>query len=413
MLTDNPIDRINQNGIYPDGTRPRGLYLQVTNSGAAKSWIWRFKHSGKEFHMGLGSYHDRSLEEARTERDRLRKILKLERLNPLQLRRDAEAARRAASANKMTYRACTEAYISEAQQGWRAARQAEDFVSGMVRYVYPYIGDKDVAAITKSDIVNVLQQPVSGDARYPAGKLWTARASSARRLRAQIQAVLGHAIKLDLLSTNVARLESLPLGRVVQTEQHFAALPYAEVGTFMAALREQHSVAARCLEFTILTAVRSGEALRAQWSEFDLTSKVWTIKGDRMKAGAEHRVPLTDQALAILRELPHEATYVFIGTQPDSPLPDKALRGVLKAMKRPDITPHGFRSCFMDWAHETTAFPKAVIDLALAHKIGDKVEAAYRRGDLFDKRRALMAAWAAFCSRSAVESDAQVLPLRR
>jgi integrase len=261
----------------------------------------------------------------------------------------------------------------------------------------------------------ILQQEVRGDARYPAGKLWAARASSARRLRAQIQAVLGHAIKLDLISTNVARLEALPLGRVVQTEQHYAALPYAQIGTFMAALRAQRSIAARCLEFAILTAVRSGEALGARWDEIDLTNKVWTIKAERMKAGAEHRVPLSDRALAILRELPSESDngFVFIGPRPDAPLPDKALRAVLRAMDRTSITPHGFRSAFMDWAHETTPYPKAVIDLALAHKIGDKVEAAYRRGDLFDKRRRLMADWSKYCSRPAVESDAQVLPLHR
>jgi integrase len=215
------------------------------------------------------------------------------------------------------------------------------------------------------------------------------------------------------MSTNVARLEALPLGRVAQPEQHYAALPYIQVGAFMVQLREQRSIAARCLEFTILTAVRSGEALGARWDEIDLTSKVWTIPAARMKAGLEHRVPLTARCVEILAELPHEADYCFIGTRPDAPLPDKALRGVLKAMGRNDVTPHGFRSAFMDWAHETTAFPKAVIDLALAHKIGDRVEAAYRRGDLFAKRARLMQDWCTYCSRPAVESDATVITLHR
>ena len=201
--------------------------------------------------------------------------------------------------------------------------------------------------------------------------------------------------------------EVLPSGGATRKAQHWAALPYAETAAFIATLRSRTNVAARALEFTVLTAARTGEVIGATWSEVDLDAGVWTISAERMKGGKMHRVPLSDAAVALLRALPQEADnpYVFIGSQAGAPLSIMSMSKLLAKMGRNDITVHGFRSTFRDWAAELTNYQNHVVEMALAHAIGDKVEAAYRRGDLFEKRRRLMAEWARYCSAPAIAAE--------
>jgi integrase len=266
-----------------------------------------------------------------------------------------------------------------------------------------------VADITTDDVYAVLEP------------IWTAKPETAGRLRARIEKVLDRATARRLRTgDNPARLKGnldhlLPSQSKVKRVKSHAALPYGETATFMADLRGREGVAARALEFAILTAARTSEAIGARWSEIDLDRAVWTIPAERMKARRDHRVPLSEPALALLRKLPRdpESDFVFISPMAKGePLSNMALLATLKRMDRTDLTAHGFRSTFRDWAAETTAYPDAVVEMALAHAIGNAVEAAYRRGDLFEKRKRLMADWASYCA-SDSRREAEVVPIRR
>jgi integrase len=275
-------------------------------------------------------------------------------------------------------------------------------------FVLPHIGTMPVSTISKADVLKVLEQPVDGQ------QFWRSRHVTAARVRARIERVLDYAAKHDLRSAdNPAKLAVLPLAKIGKGDHHLPALSYRRLPAFMAQLREQSSIAGRCLEFAILCASRTGEVLGAVWTEIDLDAATWTIPAERMKGGKKHMVPLSARAATILRELPRETNnpHLFIGSTRTGGLAAKALRGLLRAMQRTDFVPHGCRSTFMDWAHEQTAYPKVVIDLALAHKIPDKVEAAYRRGDLIEKRARLMQDWSNYCASPVTE--VQVLPLRK
>jgi integrase len=251
--------------------------------------------------------------------------------------------------------------------------------------------------------------------------IWTAKPETAGRLRARIEKVLDRATARRLRTgDNPARLKGnldhllAKQSKVKRVKSH-AALPYAEMGSFMADLRTREGVAARALEFAILTAARTGESIGARWSEIDMAAAVWTIPAERMKARRDHRVPLSQPALALLRDLPRdpESDYVFISpVSKGEPLSNMALLATLKRMKRSDLTAHGFRSTFRDWAAEATAYSDAVAEMALAHAIGNAVEAAYRRGDLFEKRKRLMADWASYCA-TGPRATAEVVPIRR
>jgi integrase len=236
--------------------------------------------------------------------------------------------------------------------------------------------------------------------------IWQTKPETAARLRGRIESVLDWAAVRGHRSTdNPARWKGhldklLPPRSKVQRVQHHAALPFEEIGAFMAELRQREEGAARALEFTILTASRTSEVLNARWDEFDLDAKVWRIPGTRMKAGKDHRVPLSEAAMTVLTRMAEirQCAFVFPGQKKERPLSNMVFLQLLKRMKRTDLTAHGFRSTFRDWAAERTAFSRDVAEMALAHTIGDKVEAAYRRGDLFDKRREMMETWATFCA---------------
>jgi integrase len=299
-----------------------------------------------------------------------------------------------------TFRQAAEAYIAANRNSWKSAKHAEQWTATLEHYAYPVMGDRSVADIDVPAVLEVLEQPVENDATF-----WNAKAETARRVRGRIETILDYAKVRQLRSgENPARWSGnleMALPAKGPKVKHHPALPYPDVAAFMAALRTRDGVSARALEFCILTAVRTNECLGARWSEIDLAAKVWTIPGERMKAGVEHRVPLTDRCIEILGE-PGDGL-VFPG--PRGQLSNMALLSVLARMGRDDITVHGFRSTFRDWAAEATDHPREVAEMALAHAIGSKVEAAYRRGDLFEKRRRLMDDWATHCGAPSAQAE--------
>jgi integrase len=391
-LTAKQVEHLHKPGRYADGD---GLYLQVTESGV-RSWVLRYERNGRERMMGLGTLRDFSLREARERARRARQQL-ADGLDPI----DAKRAQRAVPS--LTFREAAEAYAQLHEAKWRTRPQ---FLPSLQRHAYPVLGNLPVAAVDTALVLKVLQP------------IWSTRTETASRVRARIEAVLDWAtVSGYRKGDNPARWKGnldqvLPAPGAVSRVRHHPALPYTQIRDFMAELRGKAGVAPRALEFAILTAVRTSEALDARWPEIDFEQGVWTIPASRMKGGKEHRVPLSEPARDLLRNLYAEAgnDYVFIGAQAGKGLARRALAEVLTRMGRNDVTVHGFRSTFRDWAAEATGHPNHVVEMALAHKISSAVEAAYRRGDLFEKRRALMQEWADYCARPAVGA---VVPLRR
>ncbi len=350
--------------------------------------------------MGLGAYPLVSLAEARDKAAEARKLLK-QGVDPIDARK-AESAQRVATGT--TFRDVAEALIDSHEADWRNKKSAGQWRSSLAAYVYPHVGALPVADVGTQNVLACLEP------------IWRAKPETASRVRGRIEAVL-HAAKVRGLRSgdNPAQWRGhlalvLPAKTKVRRIKHHAALPYGELPGFMAALRLQPGFAARALEFAILTGARTNEALGATWSEIDLIAGTWVVPGERMKAHREHRVLLSDAAVELLAGLLREGDHLFPGAKAGQPLSNMALLMTLRRMGRGDLTPHGFRSTFRDWAAETTAYPGDVVEMALAHAIGSKVEAAYRRGDLFEKRRALMRDWAALCAASSGEN---IVPLRK
>jgi integrase len=385
------VKSLNREGMYHDGG---GLYLQVSGRGA-KSWIYRFMLDGRGREMGLGPVTTISLAEARKRAGECRK-LRLDGIDPIEARREQRSQRRLEAARAMTFDKCAAAYIDAHKAGWRNPKHARQWPSTLEAYASPVFGLLPVQAIDVGLVMKALE-PV-----------WQSKPETASRLRGRIEAVLDWAtVRGYRKGENPARWRGhldklLPARNKIRKVEHHPALPYGEIAEFIAALRRQEGIAARALEFLILTAARTGEVIGAQWDEVDLQDKVWVIPGTRMKAGREHRVPLSAAALGILARLREvrESDFVFPGGKKGKPLSDMAMLKLLKRMRRDDLTAHGFRSTFRDWAAESTNFPREVVEMALAHTIESKVEAAYRRGDLFRKRGQLMEAWAGFCHAS-------------
>ncbi len=403
-LTSARLRTLTKPGTYGDGS---GLYLQVRGP-EQRAWLFRYKRSGKGRLMGLGPYPEIGLADAREAAAAARKLL-AQGVDPLDARRAAQAEETAAQAR--TFRQVADAYVAAHEAAWRNAKHRQQWRNTLATLAYPKLGAMPVAAITTADVLAVLQP------------IWKATPETASRLRGRIEAVLSYSKALHwregqnpaAWKDNLDHL--LPqTGKLARVEHH-AALPWSDMGAFMAALRGKAGIGARALEFAILTAARSGEVRGAIWGEIDLDAATWTVPGGRMKAGREHRVPLSDAALAVLREVAPlrdreagAAALVFSGIKHGKPLSDMSLTAVLRRMEMGDLTAHGFRSSFRDWCAEATAYPREVAEAALAHVNKDKVEAAYARGDLFDKRRRLMAEWATYCSRPAAGGD--VVPLR-
>jgi integrase len=385
------VSRLTDRGFYAVGG-VTGLYLRISKTGA-RSWILRIVVAGKRTDAGLGAFPSVTLATARDKARAMRESVWAGE-NPILERRAKHAALIASNARAITFAKCQEKYLAAHSDGWRNLKHKAQWKSTLDTYAGPFIGTIDVALIDTPLVLNCLEP------------IWKDKTETATRLRGRIENVLDWATTRGYRQgLNPARwkghLDQLLVkpGKIQKIEHH-AALPYVEIGAFMNALRATHGLGSRGVEFAILTAARSGEVRGATWSEIDLEAAIWIIPADRMKAEREHRIPLSQAAVDLLRTLPRfeGVSLIFPGAKKGKPLSDMSLSAVLKRMNRLDITVHGFRSTFRDWASEETAYPGDVVEMALAHAIGNKVEAAYRRGDLFEKRVLLMADWAKACA---------------
>jgi len=365
-------------GRHADGG---GLYLAIDGKGRRR-WVFLYVRQGRRAELGLGSARDLPLADARAKAAELRR--------QLALGADPRVAR---SQNRRvpTFGEFADAHVETMRPGWRSPKHADQWAMTLTRYAAP-LRPLALDAIDTPQVLACIQPH------------WQARPETAQRLRQRIEAVLDAArVKGHRTGDNPARwkghLDLMLPKRPVTARRHHAALPCADVPAFLGDLRQRQSTAALALEFAILTAARTGEVLGATWDEIDLAARVWTLPAARMKGAREHRVPLSDRALTILERLRllGDEAFVFPGQRRGRPLSNMAMEMQLRRMGRTDITVHGFRSSFRDWAAEHTSFPADVVEMALAHAIASKVEAAYRRGDLFNKRRELMDAWAEYC----------------
>jgi integrase len=399
------VSRINKPGRYADGG---GLYLQVA-PGGSKQWLLRYMLNGQARQMGLGGVGDWKLAEARERARRFRQQL-AEGIDPIEARRGERQQAMAERAKQITFEDAAAKYIAAHQAGWKNAKHAEQWSATLKSYAHPVIGGLSVAAIDTAHIMQVLDP------------IWTTKTETASRVRGRIEAVLDWAAARNFRKgDNPCRWKGhlsklLPKPSQVRAVQHHDAMPYADVPAFMALLRERDDISARALEFTILTAARTGETIGATWNEINFAEKLWTIPASRIKAGREHRVPLADRVIELLEALPRLEgnEHVFPGIREGQGLSNMAMLELLRGMDGINgFVVHGFRSSFRDWAGEETAFQREVIEAALAHRLKDKAEAAYRRGDALAKRRRLMQAWADHCTRPPASADVVELRVRR
>jgi integrase len=410
MLTAKKVERTKEPGRYRDGL-VKGLRLQISKSGA-KSWVLRYELHGKERMMGLGSAADFNLKEAR-ERARSARQLLADGVDPLAAKHAAKATAKAAAARAITFAQVTLAYISQHETKWTNVGYRHEVLATLKKYAFPVLGNMDVASIDLPHVLRVIEP------------LWKTKTITMDRLRGRIENVLDYAkARKHRTGDNPARWtglldQILPLPRKIAPVVHHNAIDYDELPAFMATLRNDKNVAARALEFLVLTATRTGEVLGATWNEIDLDQATWTIPASRMKGKREHRVALSPAAVELLRKLPREDgnPFVFIGPIAGRGLSRMAMPYVMQRLGRRDVTIHGFRSAFSDWAYETTAHSNHTIEISLAHNVGNEVERAYRRKDMLAKRVRLMADWAKHCSRKPVAkaADAEsnnVTPIR-
>jgi integrase len=384
-------------GNYGDGG---GLYLQINPQGK-KSWIFRYELFGRERYMGLGPVHSVSLADARIAAREARRCL-LDKVDPLEKKRQEVEKQRRDVARELPFDACAKQYIEAHGDAWRSAKHRQQWENTLRTYASPHFGSFNARKID-TDLVLKALEPI-----------WTTKTETATRVRERIERVLAWAATRGYRDgENPARWTGhlewlLPAPSKLKKVRHHAALPFSEIGTFFKALRKQKGVAARALEFTILTACRTNELLGAMWSEVDLINGVWTVPAGRMKAGRVHRVPLVDATVKLLRaQIGLDAVIVFPGTKKGTRLSAMAMSTVLQRLQRNDLTVHGFRSTFRDWAAEATDYPGELAEIALAHTVGTAVENAYRRSDLFERRRRMMADWAAWCGVPKAPSNAR------
>jgi integrase len=357
--------------------------------------------------MGLGSLGVVTLAEARLAAADCRRLLH-EGVDPIAARNALAVEAATAAAKSITFKDCAATYIEKHRGGWRSPKHATQWVRTLATYAEPIFGHMPVNEIDTGLVLRVLEP------------IWSEKTETASRLRGRIELILDWAtVRGYRTGENPARWRghlksALPNRSKSKKPGRYAALPYGELGEFMAALRAQDGLPALLLEFTILGATRTGESIGALWSEIDRAAEVWKIPGERTKSGKEHRVPLTAPMLAIVDRLAtlRVSEFAFPGVKAGRPLSKLAMRDVLMRMKRQDITVHGFRSTFRDWAGDQTAYPKDVAEMALGHAIANQVEAAYRRGDMLEKRRRLLDEWATFCG-TVAPKGASVVPMRR
>ena len=416
-------------GMHADGG---GLYLRVTvgmNGVVSRYWLFRYadRRTGKDRQLGLGPLGTVSLAQARSVARECREQL-LAGLDPVEQRRAQRASNALAAAKAMTFDACRDAYIAAHRAGWQNVKHSKQWTTSLATYVTPVFGHLPVAAVDTGLVLKVLEP------------IWATKSETASRLRGRIEAILDWAkVRGYRAGENPARWRGhldklLPAKAKVHKVEHWPALPHGQIGAFMADLRSRTGTAAKALEFAILTAARTDEALGATWDEIDMRAKLWAVPAERMKGGREHRVPLCDRALEILCGMMPDGQgsiarkYVFPGTKPGRPLSNTAMLELLRRMNAErtvaglprytdpkqggrDVVPHGFRSTFRQWVAERTNFPGEVAEAVLAHIRGDRTERAYDRSDLFPKRRRLMAAWAEFCGKPG--GNGEVVALRK
>lgn len=382
-------------GAFADGD---GLYLKITPTGAA-SWQFRYQIGGRRRMMGLGACSVVSLAEARDKAAEARKQVRAG-IDPLEVK---AAAEKTAKARETSFRDVAKDYIDGHRASWRSAKHAQQWENTLEQYVHPKIGDKPPAAITTEDVLGILNP------------IWTAKAETARRVRNRIELIID-AARAKGISTQPnpaawrGHLDKLLPKRSKATKGHHAALPYRAIPEFMKRLRaDRRSTSSIALQLTILTACRTSEVLLARWEEFDLPNRLWTIPAERMKATRAHRVPLSAEVAKLIESLDAREGYLFPGAKKDRPLSNMSMTMVLRKLGHGDLTVHGFRSTFRDWCAEETHYPNIVAEMALAHTVDNAVEAAYRRGDLLEKRRALMADWATYCTSTPA---ANVVPIK-
>lgn len=397
------VRRLDNPGIHAVGG-VSGLLLQVTDTGA-RSWILRTKIGPRRREIGLGGFPEVPLAMARDKAREAKELIR-QGVDPIAQRRAARTALIAADGKAITFKEAAEKFLTSKTVEFKNAKHAAQWGSTLETYAYPVIGNLPVDAVELAHVVKVLEP------------IWTAKTETATRLRGRIESVLSWATVSGFRSgDNPARWRGnldavLPKPNKLKNVQHHAAVPWREVSSFMVKLRKRDGMAARALEFLILTAARSGEVRGATWDEIDLERKVWTVPAERMKAGKEHVAPLCDDAIALLKELPRldDSDLVFHAPR-GGQLSDMTLAAVMRRMKVA-ATPHGFRSTFRDWTAEATAYPHEVCEMALAHSVGSAVERAYRRGDLFVKRARLMTDWSEFLNMPA-DASGDVVAIRK
>jgi integrase len=393
-----------------DGWHADGGNLYLFVRGDSRAWVFRFvAPDGKRRNMGLGSQYSVTLAEARKQAALLREQVKHPTApnDPLAARQEIRIAQKLTARKHMTFKACALAYIEAHRAEWKNPKHGQQWENTLATYAYPVFGDLPVVAVDDALVLKVLMP------------IWESKTETATRLRGRIESVLDWATFSKFRhGENPARWKghldnSLAKPNKVAKVTHHAALPYPEMGPFMVELRKREGLGARALEFAILTAARSGEVRGATWDEIDMGNRLWIIPAERMKMEREHRVPLSDAAVELLKALPRveDEVLVFPSSKPKRPMSDMTLTAVLRRMERGDLTAHGFRSTFRDWAAESTNYPSDMAEMALAHSIGDKVEAAYRRGDMLKKRFRMMNEWAKYCATVARRNGA-VLPIR-
>lgn len=386
------LKKIKKPGYHADGG---GLYLQVTKSGA-RSWVFRYTIAGRQREMGLGGLDAVSLAEARGKAGACRK-LRADGLDPIDERDRERREAEEAAARIKTFEECAAACIESRKPGWKNKKHRDQWTNTLKAYAYPTIGALSVGDVDTAHVTKILEP------------IWTTKTETASRVRGRIEIVLDYAKTMRWRTgENPARWRGhldniLPQRSKVRKIKHHAALDYRQIGAFMAELAGREGSAALALRLTILTVARTNETIQARPEEIDVAGTVWTIPGDKMKGERDHRVPLSEAALAVIEEakklhIPGNP-FLFPGRRRGRGLSNMAMLALLQdTMNRPDLTVHGFRSTFRDWAAEMTNFPREVAEMALAHAIDDKTEAAYRRGDLFRKRKQLMDAWARYCA---------------
>jgi integrase len=381
------VARLRKRGRYADGG---GLYLQIGETGS-KAWLLRFMLRGRARAMGLGPLDLITLAEARERAREARRAL-LSGVDPIEARKGQRAQQRLDEALSIDFQNCAERYIAAHESTWKSTKHAAQWKSSLATYAYPVIGTLAIAAIDTTLVLRVIEP------------IWGTKTETASRLRGRIESILDWAtVRGYRQGDNPARYKGhlaklLPSKSAIAKVKHHPAMPHVELPAFMAELRNHVGVAARAMEFLILTASRTSEVTGATWNEINLENQTWIVPANRMKAGKEHRVPLSDRAIEILKVIPSvtDKQYIFIGARAGTHISSTAMLNLIHQL-RPGYVPHGFRSSFRDWAAEQTNFQSQTIEMALAHTVGNKVEAAYRRSDLFDKRRELMNNWAQYC----------------